>query len=90
MIIQKNRTLSQLGKLIAEARSADGLTQEEVAQAIGVSRATINAIENGKANASIETVMAIMRTCHMDLVLNSRKERTIEDMEEEILGGFTN
>ena len=35
-------------------RAVKGLTQEELAQALGVSRQTINAIEKGKYNPSLD------------------------------------
>ena len=35
-------------------RAMKGITQEDLAQALGVSRQTINAIEKGKYNPSLE------------------------------------
>ena len=35
-------------------RAVKGLTQEDLAQALGVSRQTINAIEKGKYNPSLD------------------------------------
>ena len=35
-------------------RAVKGLTQEDLAQALGVSRQTINAIETGKYNPSLD------------------------------------
>lgn len=39
---------------IQELREAMGLTQEEVAKRVGVTRQTINAIENDKYNPTLE------------------------------------
>lgn len=40
----------------AQARLAVGLTQAEAADDLGVNRVTLNKIENGKANASLDLI----------------------------------
>ena len=42
-------------------RKAKGLRQEDLAEAVGVSRQTIIAIENDKYNASLELAMRLAR-----------------------------
>ena len=39
--------MAELGTRLREARTAAGLTQAQLAEAIGVSRKTINTVENG-------------------------------------------
>lgn len=39
--------MPELGTKLREARTAAGLTQAQLAEAIGVSRKTINTVENG-------------------------------------------
>ena len=39
--------MAELGNRIREARDARGLTQAELAERIGVSRKTVNTVENG-------------------------------------------
>ncbi len=46
---------------IRELRKAKGLRQEDLAEALGVSRQTIIAIENNKYNASLELAMRLAR-----------------------------
>ena len=46
---------------IRELRRAKGLRQEDLAEALGVSRQTIIAIENNKYNASLELAMHMAR-----------------------------
>lgn len=46
---------------IKELRKAKGLRQEDLAEALGVSRQTIIAIENNKYNASLELAMRLAR-----------------------------
>ena len=43
------------------ARAAQDMTQKELAEAIGISRQTINAIEQGEYNPSIKLCRAICR-----------------------------
>ncbi|MFA5966898.1 MAG: helix-turn-helix transcriptional regulator [Patescibacteria group bacterium] len=44
---------------LAEARVKKGLTQKEVAEIADVTWETVSAIENGRANSSIETLSKI-------------------------------
>ncbi|QNR25524.1 MULTISPECIES: helix-turn-helix transcriptional regulator [Croceimicrobium] len=44
---------------IRDLRSAKGLTQEDLAKEIGVSRQTINAIEKGKFDPSLPTAFRL-------------------------------
>lgn len=44
------------------ARVARGLTQQQLADAIGVTRQTVNAIEQGKYNPTISLCIALCRT----------------------------
>lgn len=46
---------------IKELRDANGLTQEELARKVGVSRQTIISLENGRYNPSIELAFKISR-----------------------------
>ena len=46
---------------IKELRKAKGLRQEDLAEALDVSRQTIIAIENNKYNASLELAMRLAR-----------------------------
>ena len=62
---------------IRAVRTEHGMTQEELAEKIGVSRQTINAIEKGKFDPSLPTAFKMARLF----------EKTIEelfDYEEEI------
>ena len=46
---------------IKAARAAKGLSQKDVADALGVTRQTINAIESGDYNPTIRLCIAICR-----------------------------
>ena len=49
------------------ARAAMDLSQEALAQMVGVSRQTINAIENGDYNPTIKLCLAICHALHKTL-----------------------
>lgn len=46
---------------VRELRARDGLSQQDLATAVKVSRQTINSIENGKYNPSLPLAIAIAR-----------------------------
>ncbi|MEJ5927752.1 helix-turn-helix transcriptional regulator [Corynebacterium sp. H128] len=46
---------------LTAARKARGLTQQQLADAVGVTRQTINTIEQGKYNPTIALCIAICR-----------------------------
>ena len=47
---------------IRELRKKLGLTQEELARTLGVTRQTINSIENDKYNPTLELAMKLAKT----------------------------
>jgi putative transcriptional regulator len=52
---------------LKRARQTNGLTQEELAQALGVSRQTINAIETGRYQPSLTLALAIAKFFKMSV-----------------------
>ena len=58
-----------MGKNIAmkEARAKTGLSQQELAEKLGVSRQTINAIEKGDYNPTIRLCIGICRVLGLTL-----------------------
>jgi putative transcriptional regulator len=52
---------------LKSARAALGLSQKDVADALGVTRQTINAIESGDYNPTIRLCAAICRLLHKTL-----------------------
>ncbi len=56
----KRRTIVKIDNRIRQCREdAGGLSQHDLADAVGVSRQTINAIETGKYAPSLETALLI-------------------------------
>lgn len=50
-----------MGRRLAEARQAAGITQRELAQAVGVTDQTISNIERGASRPDLETALSIAR-----------------------------
>lgn len=60
---QRRREVARLGAAIAELRRTFGLTQDEVARAIGTSKPNISALERGRApGISLERFIAVLET----------------------------
>lgn len=53
--------MTHLKNYIRELRDADGLTQDQLAAEVGVTRQTINAIENDKYNPTLELAFKLAR-----------------------------
>ena len=51
-----------MGKNLRSARALMDMSQQELAQKVGVSRQTINAIEKGNYNPTVNLCIAICRT----------------------------
>ena len=68
----------KLGELCKSKRQSYDMSQEDLAEAIGLSRYTIQKFENGK-NATLDTVLKIAN--HFDLLrrLKDGIDKTIED-----------
>ena len=60
--MRKNAKLAKaLGKRIQKARKSTGMTQEDVAYKIGISRAYMGYIEQGRYSPSLEVLEKIAR-----------------------------
>ena len=55
---------------VYEARTSKNLTQEELAEKVGISKATINRIETGMQDPSIKTLQKIAKALDMKLKIS--------------------
>lgn len=79
-------TLGSLGADIARHRKAQGLRQADLAAKAGVSRATIDALENSRlGELGIRKVVKILSILGLDLVLREANKRrpTLDDLIKE-------
>lgn len=66
------RKMEELGKQIAERRKKKGLSQQDLAEMSGVSSRTINSVEQGKANPSINVLSKMVRPLGFVVTLSER------------------
>lgn len=78
-------TLVEIGPLLKRARQEGGLTQEQLAHPLGMSRATISAIEGGRCEEiGFQKLLALLERVGLEITVGSRKSRpTIDDLRAE-------
>ena len=77
-----------IGTAIKEARKQAGLTQQALAQALHMSRATVSGIENGTVpEIGIRKVIAICAMLGLELIARPARARpTLEELRDERRG----
>ena len=63
----KNDIKKRFGKRIRDLRKQQGLSQEGLADAIGIHRTYIGAVERGEQNISIENIERIAKELNVSL-----------------------
>lgn len=78
-------TLAELGPLLKQARRAARLSQEQLARPLGMSRATISAIESGRCEEiGFAKLAALLEIVGLEVVVTPRKGRpTVDDLRAE-------
>lgn len=67
-------SLDQLGEFLQEVRKAKGFRQDDFAKAVGVSHATISALEQGK-NTSTTTLQKTLQLLGLRMVIVPKNAR---------------
>jgi HTH-type transcriptional regulator / antitoxin HipB len=77
--------LGEIGLLFKDARHRSRRTQEELAQALGMSRATLSALEGGRCEElGVRKLTALLQMVGLDLFAAPRKARpTLDDIRAE-------
>lgn len=65
--------VQDLGKTIRDKREFLNLKQEDLAEISGVATKTIYAIELGKGNPSIKTLMKLLNVLGMEMIVQTKK-----------------
>jgi transcriptional regulator with XRE-family HTH domain len=78
-------TLHEIGPLLHSARKRAGLSQEQLAQPLGMSRATISALENGRCDEiGFAKLGALFELLGLQITIGPRKARpTLDDLRAE-------
>jgi HTH-type transcriptional regulator/antitoxin HipB len=71
MVIRKTE---ELASVVRARRRELGLTQEELAGVIGVSRVFVGQLEGGKANVRLELVLRLVQALGLDVELRPRDQ----------------
>lgn len=73
-----------IGSVVKKYRKEIGLTQEEMANRLGVTTPAVNKWENGNSNPDIELLAPIARLLHisLDTLMSFREELTAAEIEE--------
>lgn len=66
-------TISEMGEIIRKRRELLGLLQPQLAEISGVSRRTIQLIEMGKANPSLEVLLKIADPLGLSIKLSLKE-----------------
>jgi len=77
--------LADIGPLLKQARKKYGLSQAQLADPLGMSRATISAIESGRcAEIGFAKLLALLERVGLEIRIAPRKGRpTIDDLRAE-------
>lgn len=80
--------LAEVGLLLKQARKAAGLTQEQLAAPLGMSRATISAIEGGRCQEiGFAKLSALLDAVGLALTVRTRAARpTLDELRAERRG----
>jgi HTH-type transcriptional regulator/antitoxin HipB len=80
--------IANIGTAIATARRAAGRSQADLASSLGMSRATISAIENGTIQEiGVRKLMALCASVGLELVVRTKGRRpTLQELRAEQRG----
>jgi transcriptional regulator with XRE-family HTH domain len=80
--------LREIGALFREARRRSRRTQGELARALGMSRATLSALEGGRCEEiGVRKLTALLESVGLDLSVGPRRTRpTLDDIRAERRG----
>lgn len=73
----KLQTPSDLARLVKNARTRRSLTQQDVADAVGITRQSLARLERGNGGTSFDTVLLILE--HLGIHLDATAERRTAD-----------
>jgi HTH-type transcriptional regulator/antitoxin HipB len=78
-------TLQEIGRFLKDARKRAKLSQEQLAQPLGMSRATISALESGRCDEiGFAKLAALLDILGLEIMVCPRKFRpTIDDLRAE-------
>lgn len=76
------RTLNQLRPLLVGFRKANGMTQKDVSEKLGVTQQTYARLEANPASASIERLFKVFTVLGVEMVLSAGQFSVIQESAE--------
>ncbi len=78
--------LVAIGSLLKGARQESGRTQDEIARPLGMSRATISALEGGRCEEiGVRKLTALLESVGLELYVGPRRKRpTLDELRSEL------
>lgn len=73
---------SELGQAIATSRRRQGLTQQDLADLVGVQRPYVSRLEQGNTTKYLERLTEMLDVLGLELVVRHRRERTAFDLDD--------
>ena len=67
-------TIQELGKCIQSIRKAEGLTQDQLAERLGLKKLTVTFYEGGRSNLTFETIKKIANALGYDVNITFTKK----------------
>ncbi len=76
------KTLNQLRPLLVDFRKANGMTQKDVSEKLGVTQQTYARLEANPASASIERLFKVFTVLGVEMVLSAGQFSVIQESTE--------
>lgn len=80
---QLARSAAQIGAIVRRQRRAAGLTQQGLAERLGVRQATVSSVETGAGGTKLSTLLDLLGALDLELTVAPRSSgqgATIEDI----------
>jgi len=81
---------TEVGQKVRELRKAAGMTQQELATAIGVKQSDLSRMENGEYRVSLSSLVKILQTLDMSVSEFFGEKPSLKGDESALLGAFRN
>ncbi len=80
----QSRSPEDIGAFVAEIRREHGLSQEELAERLGIPRRAVYEIETGKSTQYLDRLLAILRLLGVSLELRAQVPELSEVLDHDV------
>lgn len=79
---QLARSATQIGNIVRRRRRTAGLTQQQLADQLGVRQATVSSVEAGAGGTKLTTLLDILAALNLELIVAPRSSGTSAALED--------